>query len=180
MSYLVLKEHSSSSYSPRTSENANAADLTAAFAIDFTTAGERCTHKAAGNKYLALWIKGEVIPNARNLYSYCKKLKVKELNIAGNGIYTLNEKGWSQSQVNQYVYETLKLVHQHYPIQKIRSGGQTGVDIAGLVAAVELGIDAVGLFPKGFIQRSINKIDVSKDKDTLYQEILNFTQELDK
>lgn len=72
------------------------------------------------------------------------------LNVAGNGIYTLIKKGVEQETINQYVYDVVSLVHKHWPLDKIVSGGQTGVDTAGLVTGCALDIDTVGHGPKGF------------------------------
>lgn len=115
MANLRIVEHSSPKYTPRTYLNANSADLTAAFAVDFTTAGEKCTHKAAGEAYAAFPIQIVPIDTARRLYRCCKLMNVKVLNIAGNGIYTLSFNGWSQEEINQYIYDVLKPVHKHSP-----------------------------------------------------------------
>lgn len=45
---LSLRAHRSASYPPRTFENADRAHMTAAFALDFSTAGERLTKKGCG------------------------------------------------------------------------------------------------------------------------------------
>lgn len=50
-------------------------------------------------------------------------------------------------------------MQQHWPLTSCRSGGQTGVDEAGVVAAHALGIPSLALLPKGFIQRGTDKID---------------------
>ena len=51
---MKIIENKSSSYAPRTFANAKSADLTIAFAIDFGTAGEQLTKKAAGQRYVAV------------------------------------------------------------------------------------------------------------------------------
>jgi hypothetical protein len=50
-------------------------------------------------------------------------------------------------------------------IKKIISGGQTGADLAGLVAAKRCGIETGGLAPKGFRTEKGNKPDLG----SLYQ-----------
>ena len=84
----IILEHNSSSYAPRTYHNAQIADLTAAFAIDFSTAGEKLTNKAAQEKYIRCDLRKEPIELARQLYKGCRAYHTKTLNIAGNGIYT--------------------------------------------------------------------------------------------
>lgn len=160
MSNFEVVEHKSASYAPRTWHNASVADLTAAFAVDFTTAGERLTKKAAGEKYIHLDLGMEAIESARRLYKACKKHNVRTLNIAGNGIYTLYSKGMDQEDANVYLYTVLSLVHKHHPIEKIISGGQTGIDLAGGLVAKHLGIDCTMTLPKGFKMRFENGVDV--------------------
>lgn len=163
MSNFEVVEHKSASYAPRTWHNASVADLTAAFAVDFTTAGERLTKKAAGEKYIHLDLSMEAMEAmeaTRSLYKACKKHNVRTLNIAGNGIYTLYSKGMDQEDANVYLYTVLSLVHKHHPIEKIVSGGQTGIDLAGGVVAKYLGIDCTMTLPKGFKMRFENGVDV--------------------
>lgn len=156
---LTIIEHSSPKYGPRTYANAGAADLTVAFAVDFSTFGEKATHKAAGLRYVGIPLSGDWLQGARLLYRAMRGHNAKSLNVAGNGIYTLDQRGWTQAQANEYVYRAIAKVHEHWPIESIRSGGQTGIDIAGLVAARVLGIPATGLLPKGFLQRTADKVD---------------------
>ena len=176
---LILQEHTSSKYTPRTYFNAKKADLTVAFAADFTTAGEKCTHKAAGEAYLPIWIFTTPLLASRELYKALKAGNVKVLNIAGNGIYTLEQYDISQSKANQYLYEVIRLVHKHWPIEEIISGGQTGVDLAGLVVANRLGINCVGTFPKGFIQRGTDKVDKTNLEADIRAEILSMSEVLE-
>lgn len=156
---LQILEHTSSSYGPRTYVNAKSAELTVAFAADFTTAGERLTHKAAGDRYLSIPLEEDPLQAARVLYKALRDGGAHTLNVAGNGIYTLARHGWTQERVNAYLYAVLAKVHEHWPLHHVRSGGQTGVDLAGVVAAYALGIDAEALLPKGFVQRGTDKVD---------------------
>ncbi len=176
---LVIQEHSSPKYSPRTFANAKVADLTVAFAVEFCTAGEKCTHKAAGDRYVSIDIlRSSPIEAARVLWKHCNRWEVQTLNIAGNGIYTLANHEWSQERINQYVYDVLAILTKYLPIFKIVSGGQTGVDIAGLVAAYKLGIPCVGTLPKGFIQRDFSGRDREYPKERIVNDIIYFSKEL--
>jgi hypothetical protein len=159
---LTILEHTSSSYAPRTYANAAKGDVTIAIAVDYTTAGEKLTHKAAGDKYLKLDPKSSWIFTARELYSHLatRKLNTPVINVAGNGIYTLAKHGCDQKHCNLYVYNILAKVHEHWPIGEIVSGGQTGVDLAGGVAGYVLGIPTTMLLPKGFKQRFEDGIDI--------------------
>lgn len=176
---LTIQEHSSPKYSPRTYANAKIADLTVAFAVDFNTAGEKCTHKAAGDRYVSIDIlRASPVEAARVLWKHCRRWEVQTLNIAGNGIYTLANHDWTQDRINQYVYDVLAILTKYLPILKIVSGAQTGVDIAGLVAAYKLGIPCVGTLPKGFIQRDFSGLDREHPKEQIVNDIINFSKGL--
>ncbi|MFA7784606.1 hypothetical protein AB2D18_33095 (plasmid) [Pseudomonas aeruginosa] len=168
---MRIEQHDSGRYAPRTWENAKSADLTVAFASDYTTRGEQLTLRAAGEVYVAIPVSIEPIEAARRLYRAMSAAKARTLNVAGNGIYTLSKHGWTQESINAWVYQVIGKVHQHWPIEFIRSGGQTGVDVAGLVSAHALGIDCLGLFPKHFLQRGEDNIDVRRTATELEAEI---------
>jgi hypothetical protein len=173
---LTVEEHSSSSYSPRTYANAKGADLTVAFAVDFSTAGERLTHKAAGDRYLGIALEGCPIVAARRLFAELRARNAKTLNVAGNGIYTLAKAGWSQEQVNAWVFEALAKIAEHWPLTLVRSGGQTGVDIAGVAAAHALGLDALALLPAGCIQRFEDQVDRPHSQHEIRGQIERYAQ----
>jgi hypothetical protein len=181
MNTLTVNEHKSQSYAPRTYHNA-AQGCTLAIAVDFNTAGERLTHKAAKGKIvqqefnIIFW--DEAIP-ARKLYSMLKKYDCHTVNIAGNSIYTLQKKGVTQKEANQYVYDILKLVNTHWPITKVVSGGQTGMDMAGLVAGVALGLETEATYPKGFLMRLVDGTDVQSSAEEVKTMVYGMAKELD-
>ncbi len=171
---IKILEHSSRSYAPRTYTNASAGDITIAIAVDYNTAGERLTHKAAGDKYLKLdFQEFEPIDLARMLYKRLKMCNGHTINVAGNGIYTLAKHGYDQQRINQIIYRILSKVHEYFPITKIVSGGQTGVDLAGGIAGYTLGIDTVMTLPKGFIQRHEDKLDVEHTREEIMKQVEN-------
>lgn len=174
---LEVIEHTSSSYAPRTYANASVGDVTVAFAVDFHTAGEKLTKKAAGTKLVSVKVQTGSVEERRkaikDILDVWIQVEGKTMNIAGNGIYTLSKKEISQAWINKYVYTVLRIVHGNRPITRIVSGGQTGADIAGAVAAVALGIPAFITLPKGFKQRFEDGIDVEQDKDTVIKQILD-------
>ena len=168
----TIQEHKSSSYTPRTYHNAQTADLTAAFATDFSTAGEKLTNKAAQEKYIRCDLRKEPIELARQLYKGCKAYHVRTLNIAGNGIYTFyKQSSYTQEDINKIIYDIVSKVQEYYPIEKIISGGQTGVDWAGGVAATALGIECIMTLPKGFKQRWKDGIDRDVSLQGLYMRL---------
>ncbi len=179
MRELIVNEHTSSSYAPRTYHNASQG-CTLAIATDFTTAGEKLTHKAAKGKIVqVVWHRPEVVVAARQLYSLLKKHECHVVNVAGNGIYTLQKKGVTQEMANQFVYEVLKLVNTHWSITKVVSGGQTGMDIAGLVAGCALDIETIGTWPKGLIMRFEDGKDVSMTEEKIKTIVYNGVKELE-
>lgn len=175
---LQLFEHQSSSYAPRTYENAKLADLTVAIAADLTTAGERCTMNAAGNAYVSVMYIWDVERAVRHIVRGMRVHKAANLNIAGNGIYTLKKHKITQEDANVKVYEILKGVHAICPIESIRSGGQTGIDIAGLVAGCALGIPSKGVFPRNYRQRNANKVDHDNEPNAIRLAIETWVDQL--
>jgi len=178
---LIIKEHKSASYAPRTYHNASQG-VTLAVAVDFTTAGEKLTHKAANGKIVQIdWFNTlDKLYPARALYSALKKHNCHVVNVAGNGIYTLVKHGVTQGEANQYVFDILKLVNTHWPITQVVSGGQTGMDIAGLVAGVALGIESIGTWPKGYKMRFEDAKDVDMNEEWIHNYIVTQVTELEK
>lgn len=85
-----------------------------------------------------------------------EKLK---LNIAGNGIYNLKS---NQKSYDDLLVKVLKgLQDMGISISEVRSGGQTGIDEAGIKAAMSLGIKASILAPKGYRFRNKEGKDTS-------------------
>lgn len=162
---LLVKEHSSSKYTPRTYYNAKSAEITLAFAMDFNTAGERLTNKASYPNYLDLPLDDPWIDNARKVWRVLHKNNYSIINIAGNGIYTLSKYGMKQSDIDTYVLNVIKQVHEYHKITKIYTGGQTGVDLAGAKVGYQLGIDTEVTLPKGYIMRFEDGKDVSCSKE---------------
>jgi len=168
---LRLEAHAAYSYVPRTIENAKSADVTVAFAVDFHTAGERLTKREAGDRYVGIPFGIDVVAAADALAGFLTARGAQTLNVAGNGIYTMAEHGVSQAQANQWVYDVLAQVVARVKLSSIRSGGQTGIDQAGLVAAMALGIPALGLFPKGFRQRNAQGHEMTSYAASIRQEL---------
>lgn len=173
MAQLIVKEDKSDKYPPRTYYNAKSAGTTLAIATNLETAGEKLTKKAAGEKYIGFEINDsfDTLKVARDLYLKMKNDNTHTLNIAGNGIYTLIKAKIDQKEINNMVYRIVAQVNAFWPIEKIYTGGQTGVDIAGAVSAYALGIDVEITLPKGFIQRFENNVDVTGNKEHVIKQI---------
>lgn len=172
----MVVQHASNRYGPRTKYNVDYTDATFAMAFNSQTAGELMTHRFAGNKLINVCIVADmdscIAPSALTLLRGLKERKAKRLNIAGNGIYTCALYGKNQQDINAFVYAVLKAVHILYPIEKILTGGQTGFDIAGAVAAHRLGIPYLVTLPKGFVQRHEDGIDREYSQAVIQSQIV--------
>jgi len=177
---VTLLEHQSANYAPRTAVNARSADLTVAFACDFGTAGERLTKRMAEGRFVPVDLGEDLDAElvARRIISELQRVGGRRLNVAGNGIYTCSRHGLTQKVVNQRVYDVLAQVHRVLALECIQSGGQTGADVAGLVAGIALGIPVIGLWPKGFIQRDAAKRDCSRAPEVLETELRAWATEV--
>jgi hypothetical protein len=171
MHNLTIVEHTSAHYSPRTWHNATTADLTVAFAVDFSTAGEKLTKRAAGNNFVGIPLETDVIQAAVMVLHALTARNGKCLNIAGNGIRTLAKHGWTQERANAYLLAVLAYVQARTSIARIQSGGQTGIDMAGGIAGVALDIRTVLTMPKGCIQRYEDGIDQSFTQEQIRQQV---------
>ena len=181
---LDLQEDVSEGYSRRTTLNAKSSDITLAFAVDFESAGERLTKKVAMPDYVPINFGEKDLSKVFNCFLAISQQSNKTdglvINIAGNGQYRFIKQGISQDQVNLFVYKVLLyLISNKIPIKQIRTGGQTGADWAGLVAAVALEVPALGYFPKGFKQKNQEGVTLeNQHKDSLISSILKQAQDL--
>ena len=176
---INIVEHTSKNYSPRTKLNASLGDLTVAFYVDHTTAGERLTCSAAGRNYVSISIcETSVTEAVKIIYGAMCIRNAFTLNIAGNGMYTLHKFGIDQQFVNEYILSIVRSVHCHRPISEIFSGGQTGADLAGIVAAKILGINATMTMPNGYIQRFEDKKDIVQTKEDIENQIAFWVDKL--
>lgn len=178
----IVYTRSKGGYQQRTRENANAegVDFTLAFAVDFSTYGERATAKAAGDYYVPLDIPvlkdggadlsqkavDRLVSDVREYLSDdFFKGESCGLNIAGNGIYTLSSRGVTQEQADELVLKVLDGLQKNgMSISSIRSGGQTGIDEAGIAAAVALGVPATVHTTKDWAFRREDNVDVTGDE----------------
>lgn len=179
----IIFTESKGGYQQRTRENAQHPDVdfTIAFAVDFSTYGEKCTAKAAGDSLIAVdieqkdgWLQtapSDAFKAADEVFSILPEEfqngEPMGLNIAGNGIYTLfandseQESSVLQGRIDEFVTGVLVgLRNKGVVISTIRSGGQTGVDEAGAYAGVCLGVPTSVHAPKGFLMRDASGKDL--------------------
>ena len=169
-------------YKPRTIDNINNSHITIAFANDFSTAGEQLTTNEANkrNKYLRpgsgrdtkhvpmsnLEALNNPKETAKEIAEFFKERysnsKTLVLNIAGNGIYSLN-RVTTQQELNAKMRDVLIELKNELPNTEIivRSGGQTGMDLAGVVAGYSLGLKTIIHTPSGYRIRTKDGKDKS-------------------
>ena len=159
---LTVMESYSPKFHDRTVENARWADFTVAFAVDFTSPGERLTATAAGNEYLPFDLPHDgagleddalrrrmAIILSRRLESMTEPVR---LNVAGSTAADLARHGISQEQADSFVTDVLgRALDEGLVIGELRSGGQSGIDEAATKAALALGIPASQVVPRGFL-----------------------------
>lgn len=173
---IIFQEDMSSGYASRTAKNASA-DITFAFAIDFTTGGEVLTKKCVKEQnkiYVPVDAKNTEVTKERidKIVNYINKYPLNKdvpitINIAGNGIYTLDKFGYNQKYVDEFTYEFFCAIINHpnfFAVQLIRSGAQTGFDESGIKAAIKLNIPALCLAPKGWKFRNKFGQDIQDEK----------------
>lgn len=158
---LTVMEASSPKYHDRTVANAEWAAMTIAFAVDFSSPGERLTSRAAGERYLAVdiprdrdtflshdyreKIAGMLAHGTENLGSF-------DLNIAGNALETLTSYGMTQADADDFVSEVIGMAMANgMSVREIRTGGQSGIDESGTKVALMYGIPASQIVPRGFL-----------------------------
>ena len=159
---LTVMESYSPKFHDRTVENARWADFTVAFAVDFTSPGERLTDTAAGNEYLPF----DLPHDGAGLEDYALRRRMAiilshrlesmtepvRLNVAGSTAAELARHGISQEQADAFVTDVLgRAVDEGLRIQELRTGGQSGIDEAATKAALALGIPASQVVPRGFL-----------------------------
>ena len=168
---IEFKTHPDWGYRPRTIENCSA-DATIAFAVFPNTAGEILTKNSVKQQRKLFFFVDLGNPKHgwndlggtrdRFIDSF-ESGKIKTLNIAGNGLYTL--RGYfTQNECDEIVYDFLSSIKEINELELIRSGGQSGFDESGLKAAVKLGIPALCLAPSNWMFRNENGVDIKDEK----------------
>lgn len=165
---IRIKESGAPGYRERTIENASAEAVTIAFATDFTTRGEILTKNAVNRagkhyvqvpldvRYLSEWRRSHEAASIiiNSIKPFCDKTGHVGVNIAGNSLTSFPSE-IAQKDIDLFMARTLLIV-QHSTggmISSVRSGGQTGIDEAGVKAADVLGIPALVHCPKDYAFR---------------------------
>lgn len=163
-------------YASRTIKNAEWADITLAIAVEPDSPGEKTTRRAAKGRIVEVvlpeteeeMLSHAFIKDAVSKIEVAVKRLVPEwetegiyLNIAGSGLPALSRHGLSQSSVTLFTNRLVSLLMERVTINEICSGGQTGLDEAGIKAAQYNGIQCNILAPQGFKMRLEDGTDVT-------------------
>lgn len=179
---VAVTESKASGYATRTKRNVDAGDITIAFAMDHSTAGEKLTArlvKEAG-KPLVKWTPGMKLSEfADQIIAALKATNGTAINVAGNGIYSWGNT--SQADLNEKLFKVLGKVKAEYPaLATIVSGGQTGADMAGVIAGKALGLKVDVHLPAGFVQRDANRQDYKNTQAGIEKQIADGAAALTK
>lgn len=151
-------------YPARTAVNVKETDGTLILAIDTSTPGEKLTKRLCEqNKkpYLVVAITEDVkiSSGVSSVADWIKTNAIATLNIAGNCI-TRFPQTVQQTDINKLVVDLLTGTS----LIRIQTGGQTGVDEAGAMAGLNLGIQTKVVAPRGWVFRGRDGKDVKSEE----------------
>ena len=178
-------EHTNANYPGRTAINAKDSDGTIAFAYDFESAGEKLTEKLCkqyGKPILKIQLRTplrDVEEVSDRICSWLKKYDIRHVNVAGNGIRTM-QGVFSQETLDTYLYKIFESVLKRYEIKHGRSGGQTGIDEAGIKALNQLEVYDKEIASSRFDEK-INvdlEFETAKYGESLYGKIFSKDEKL--
>lgn len=170
---IIFEANENTGYRDRTIKNASA-DVTLAFAADFTTAGEKLTKKAVlEQEKLYIPVDINIFQTRKDLHDSVwsareKILSLKKpeitLNIAGNGMYRfkttfINTQKMLDELIYRYLHDLNLSLGGYVKIALIRTGGQSGADESGANAGVKLNIPVLVHAPNNWVYRDINEVD---------------------
>lgn len=181
-----------SGYRSRTVANASWADITISFAPVTWSPGEAVTKAAAehAGKGFLFFNPFESLDHVYDGEQIKAELEAMglsteniKLNIAGNSLHTVNEwvektakrKGTEPHVYTQEEYDIAvqailqSMLDAGITIQEVRTGGQTGADLAGSNAAYSLGIKNSVLAPKGWGFKNTEGKDIFNDYNSFVQ-----------
>lgn len=169
---LQIVEMSVAGYPKRTKQNIMESDIT--FIISQTESlGERLTRnicRTLRKPYIDITF-GDKYPDKHEISRIVGAMNSLDimfirLNIAGNGIYNLN---MSQKNLNGWLYCLLEDIEdskeKRFEIELVLSGGQTGIDEAAIIAAIDRKIPAKINAPKGFVFRDKDRNDIPNQEE---------------
>ena len=173
----IFREHPDPGYPGRTEWNAANSDVT----IDFAelkagrlvgSGGSSGLTRLMAERHHRPYVGIPIVPNQLEAGAAARAIlaglpltpALLRVNIAGHGLARM--RGLSQSAINTYVIETLRLViaelaPRGQSIDLVMSGGQTGFDEAGIIAGRTLGLATMVTAPHGWRFRDAAGHDIA-------------------
>lgn len=168
--------------------NISKSDIVLGLGTDFTTKDEKFIENTAA--FFNKW-HGVKIGSKKNISKDFKPSKdaidmiVKNManiggsvvNVIGNDISVLEKNGYTQADIDKYIYNILSEIVKQYPITELRSNGQTGIAEASIKAAKRLGIPVMIVAYKNYQLRtpaSWLKVGYQTNKNTRAQFLSRF------
>lgn len=182
---FMVTEHWQEKYTGRTYFSAKESDATLSINANPGSSGARQTLQAAGKKFVDTTLDAIVRGQDRDVINVVARLnrivdaprgqrKGIVLNIAGNSLSTLRKAGVkiSQAELNEKVAQFLERLRSHhgrgFDITGVITGGQTGLDEAGALAARKLKIPTVVVMPKNYqIREPSTGVDIWTNRDLM-------------
>ena len=157
-----FEQHSSKEYPPRTLYNVKHSHATLSINHDPSSAGARLVRKLVAEYDRPHFESAYDVYFLESASHFLDRIDAPEivLNVAGNGIGSFLEHGWSQFHVDDSIYELLSAVLPSSRVKTVRTGGQTGVDEAAAKSALRLGLEVVVTYPHGYRIRDETGKDV--------------------
>ena len=171
--HIEVFESKTTNYAARTKTNADYADITFAFAVDFSSKGEILTKqcvKKLNKIYVPINANDLKITEERILkvIDFINNSKQVNKNIIINNPAGVSSGGnLTQHVADSFAFAFLKTLIDNdkfsYKVIEIRTGGQSGFDESGAKAGYKLGIKTSIVSPKGWKFRDVNGIDISDE-----------------
>jgi hypothetical protein len=173
----IFREHPDPGYPGRTEWNAANSDVTIDFAelkagrIVGSGGGSGLTRQMA-ERHHRPYVGVPIVPDRLEAVAAAHAIMVGlplvpaglRINIAGHGLARMH--GLSQTAINAYMIETLRLVLAELVLRRqsidlVMSGGQTGFDEAGIIAGRTLGLATMVTAPRGWRFRDADGHDIA-------------------
>jgi hypothetical protein len=168
--HITLLTTESKLYRVRTEINASEADATIYFhdPRHGDSSGAQLTAKHSERFIPIALPAGSVDDAVGKIYAAIASIPLPVVNIAGNAIYRFPVDR-SQESINEQIVDIIDLLHKKKKIGIVRSGGQTGADWGGLVAAAVLNIPCTSVFPADFRMRNRARKDIQHTEQEIRQ-----------
>jgi hypothetical protein len=160
---ITFVECSKAGYPARTAINVQETDGTLLLAADSSTPGEKLTRKLCEEHkkpcmVIAISLDLKLDKTPKDVEEWINTKGIATLNIAGNCI-TRFPRRVLQADLNKLLTDLLTGL----ALVRIQSGGQTGIDEAGIMAGLALKVQTKVVAPKGWMFRGRDGKDTSSE-----------------